>query len=342
MTSSSPHPYDRLSPEIVLDAIECFGFRCTGALTPLNSYENRVYLAEIENGDSAVAKFYRPNRWSDAAILEEHAFAAELKEREIPVIAPLALPVGGESGVENETLLHFAGFPVAVYPRIRGYAPEIDKPETLAWIGRFLGRIHAVGATARFSHRPRLGVDEFGYAALNSLLDADMLPMEVRSSYEAAARSLLANIEARMQAMGPLREIRLHGDCHAGNVLWTSTGPHFVDLDDCRTGPAVQDLWMMLSGTPAEMELQLGFVLEGYRQFHDFDYSELALIEPLRGLRAVHYCAWLATRWTDPAFPRAFPWFGTVRYWEDQVALLAEQSDRLDIEFSPAIGSPFN
>ena len=332
MTSKDIHPYARLSPEVVLDAIEHFGLQCTGALTPLNSYENRVYLAETEPhpnlGTSVVAKFYRPHRWTDAAIAEEHDYADELAEREIPVVAPLR--------IEGSSLLEHQGFRVAVYPRIRGYAPEIDRPDILAWIGRFLGRIHAVGATARFDHRPAVDVDTLGYGALNRLLDTDLLPIEVRTPYEEAALELLAAVEARLQALGPVRHIRLHGDCHAGNILWTTDGPFFVDLDDCRSGPAIQDLWMLLSGRKEEMELQLGHMLGGYRQFHDFDHAELSLVELLRGLRAVHYASWVAGRWTDPAFPRAFPWFGTVRYWEDQTQQLRDQLVCLDDVLSPA------
>ena len=332
MTNKDIHPYARLSPEVVLDAIEQFGLECTGALTPLNSYENRVYLAETEPhpsiGTSVVAKFYRPHRWTDAAIAEEHDYAGELAEREIPVVAPLR--------TDGRSLLEHDGFRVAVYPRIRGYAPEIDRPDILAWIGRFLGRIHAVGATARFDHRPAVDVDTLGYAALNRLLDTDLLPIEARTPYEAAARELLTAVEARLQALGPMRHIRLHGDCHAGNILWTTDGPYFVDLDDCRSGPAIQDLWMLLSGRKEEMELQLGHMLGGYRQFHDFDHAELLLVELLRGLRAVHYASWIASRWTDPAFPPAFPWFGTVRYWEDQTQQLRDQLVRLDDVLSPA------
>ena len=326
------HPYARLAPEVVLDAIERFGVQCTGGLTPLNSYENRVYLAETdphpELGTSVVAKFYRPERWTDDAILEEHRYAEELADREIPVVAPRK--ISGVSLIEHE------GFRVAVYPRIRGYAPEIDRPEILAWVGRFLGRIHAVGATSSFHARPRVDVDTLGHGALNRLLETALLPMEVRTPYEAAARELLTAIEARLQALGPTRHIRLHGDCHVGNILWTADGPYFVDLDDCRSGPAVQDLWMLLSGRSDEMEQQLGHLLGGYRQFHDFDHSELAFIELLRGLRSVHYASWIAGRWSDPAFPRAFPWFGTVRYWEDQAQELRDQLACLDDVLSPA------
>lgn len=329
---ASSHAYARLSPDVVLDAIERYGLACTGALTPLNSYENRVYLADVEPhprlGNSIVAKFYRPNRWSDPAILEEHEYASELAAREIPVVAPIKL--GGS------TLLEHAGFRVAVYPRIRGYAPEIDRPEILAWVGRFLGRIHAVGATRHFCSRPRLDVDTLGHNALSRLLDTDLLPIETRSAYERIARKLLQAVEARLQALAPRKNIRLHGDCHAGNILWAPDGPYFVDLDDCRSGPAVQDLWMLLSGRPDEMESQLGQLLGGYRQFHEFDHSELTLIEPLRALRAVNYASWLANRWSDPAFPRAFPWFGTARYWEDQTQQLYGQLDRLDNVLSPA------
>jgi Ser/Thr protein kinase RdoA (MazF antagonist) len=320
---TAEHPFAALTPNVVLDAIERFGFECTGGLYPLNSYENRVYLAQTEDGDSAVAKFYRPERWPDASILEEHRFAAELADREIPVVAPLATPDG-------TTLIEHEGFRVAVYPRIRGHAPELDNASTLGWVGRFLGRIHAVAATATFEYRPTLNVETFGYQSLNDLLDTDLLPMEARTRYEGLARELLSAVEERIQALGPTPAIRLHGDCHAGNILWAPTGPHFVDLDDCRVGPAIQDFWMLLSGNADEMSFQLSLLVEGYQQFHDFDFSQLGLIEPLRGLRAIYYASWLAKRWHDPAFPQAFPWFGTNRYWEDQVQQLQDQLEHLD------------
>lgn len=330
-------PYAGLSPDVVLDGIERFGVRCSGALYPLNSYENRVYLAELEDEDTAVvAKFYRPRRWTTEAILEEHEFSQELAAHEIPVASPMALPTNDANGDANgavgegPTLAIQDGYRVAVYPRIRGRAPEIDHPETLAWLGRFLGRIHAVAATGHFEHRPRLTVETFGYGSLNDLLETDLLPLEVATQYEEIARELLAASEARIEAAGPTRQIRLHGDCHASNILWTYDGPFFVDLDDCRTGPAIQDLWMLLSGPKEDMSIQLGHILRGYQMFHDFNPSEIAMIEPLRALRAVYYASWLAKRWHDPAFPLAFPWFGTVRYWEDQVQQLYNQLDRLD------------
>jgi len=327
---NGPHPYARLSPEIVLDAIECFGMPCTGALTSLNSYENRVYLAETEDGSSVVAKAYRPGRWSDEEIVEEHRYVRELFQRELPVTPPLALSRATGEDLSSSTLLHRAGFRFAVYPRIRGRAPELDRPGTLEWIGRLLGRIHAVGAIRPFQHRSRLSAENGAQSLLDELLALPQLPLHLRDAFASAAASLLTAIAAKLRVASEVRYIRLHGDCHPGNLLWTAAGPHFVDFDDCANGPAVQDLWMMLSGGPNEMGAQLGSLLAGYRQFHDFDPAELALIEPLRGLHAIRFCAWLGKRWSDPAFPRAFPWFGSERYWEDQTLELREQLERLD------------
>ncbi|HUO43597.1 MAG TPA: serine/threonine protein kinase [Burkholderiales bacterium] len=322
---ADPHPYSALTPDCVLDAVESRGLRCDGRFIALNSYENRVFqvLLEEDRGGAVIVKFYRPGRWSDAQILEERAFALELAEREIPVVAPLA-------GDDGATLSVHAGFRFALFPRQPGRAPELDRADTLEWLGRFLGRIHAVGAVRRFRERPALTPETFGRAPLQLLLDGNWLPADLRASYETIARQLLDAIERRYAEAGQIGTLRLHGDCHAGNILWTDKGPHFVDLDDCRSGPAVQDLWMLLSGSREEMAQQLGKVLSGYREFHDFDTRELLLIEPLRALRMIHYSAWLASRWDDPAFPAAFPWFNTQRYWQEQVLQLREQLAALD------------
>jgi Ser/Thr protein kinase RdoA (MazF antagonist) len=315
------HPYDTLTPEIILEAVEGFGLRATGAFLALNSYENRVYRVEIEDKDPVVAKFYRPARWPDTAIREEHAFAAELAAQEIPVVAPLAH--------EGGTLHRQHGFRFALFPWRRGRAPEINTAEDRKLLGRFLGRLHRVGAAGRFAHRPRLSAIELGEHAAAHLAASAFLPAELRESFLAITGLIVPRLKVALEE-SDARRIRLHGDCHLGNILWDPHGPFFVDFDDCLSGPAVQDLWMMLAGTRAEMETELAELLAGYTEFMDFDPAELALIEPLRTLRMLHYNAWLARRWDDPAFPRAFPWFAGRRYWEDQILLLRQQAALLD------------
>jgi Ser/Thr protein kinase RdoA (MazF antagonist) len=310
-------PYSGLSPEAVLDAVEALGVRSDGRVLALNSYENRVYQIGIEDGEPLVCKFYRPGRWSDAAILEEHNFASELCAREIPVVAPLSL---------NGTTLHrHQGFRYAAFPRRGGRWPELGTAEDRLWVGRFLGRIHAVGRSAPFRHRARLDAQELGRRSRDFVLDGGWLPEYLEPKYEALTEEILAEVESRTRDWRGAVPGRILGDCHRGNILWTDAGPHFVDLDDCVTGPAVQDLWMLLAGGPAEMRAQIGDFLEGYEQFLRFDRRELALIEPLRALRMIHYTAWLARRWEDPAFPKAFPWFAEPRYWEEHYRALDEQ-----------------
>ncbi|MGQ0430460.1 MAG: serine/threonine protein kinase [Gammaproteobacteria bacterium] len=312
-------PFATLLPDLIVAAIEAAGFAADGRVLALGSYENRVFQVGVEEAEPLVVKFYRPGRWTDAAILEEHGFALELAAAEIPVIAPLA------AGAGRETLLRHAGFRYAIYPRRGGQWPELASEDDRQWIGRFLGRIHAIGATRAFEHRPRLSVAAMGRESVDHLLGGDRIPDYVRHRYERLTRELLDLVEARFEAVVPLRFLRIHGDCHRNNVLWTAAGPHFVDLDDCMMGPAIQDLWMLLAGNAREMRAQLAEMLEGYGKFADFDLAEAALVEPLRALRMVHYAAWLARRWHDPAFPRAFPWFGEARYWEHHVAELEEQ-----------------
>ena len=316
-------PYAGLTPDTVLNALESVGLRADGRLLALNSYENRVYQVGMEEGPPVVAKFYRPARWSDAQILEEHAFVLELAERELPVVAPQALAGG-------VTLHAFAGFRFAVYPRRGGRAPELDDPDTLEWMGRFIGRIHAAGATRAFAHRPALDIATFGDESRAYLLAHGCVPADLIAAWSSVAAQALDGVRRGFDRAGAVRPLRLHGDCHAGNVLWTDDGPHFVDFDDCRTGPAVQDLWMLLSGDRPDMTRQLADVLEGYEDFFDFDPRELYLVEPLRTLRLIHYSAWLARRWDDPAFPAAFPWFNTQRYWQDRILELREQIALMD------------
>jgi Ser/Thr protein kinase RdoA (MazF antagonist) len=313
----SDAPYSELSPEAVLDAIEAVGHRCDGRVLALNSYENRVYQIGIEDGEPLVAKFYRPARWTDAAIREEHAFAGELAAQEIPVVAPLRR--------DGESLHVHHGFRYAIFPRRGGRWPELGNRNEREWVGRFLGRIHAVGRAARFQERTRLSVEELGRKARDFVLDGDWMPDYLATKYADLTDELLEEVEARAAGWGGAVLGRILGDCHRGNILWTDQGPHFVDLDDCLTGPAVQDLWMLLAGGQQDMRAELHDLVTGYEQFLPFDRSELVLIEPLRALRMIHYSAWLARRWHDPAFPQAFPWFAEPRYWEEHYRALDEQ-----------------
>ncbi|HSN72071.1 MAG TPA: serine/threonine protein kinase, partial [Steroidobacteraceae bacterium] len=320
--ASLEHPYDSLTPDVIVGAVEAIAGYSDGRVLALGSYENRVYQVGLETGGFVVAKFYRPGRWTDAAILEEHAFAAELASEEIPVVSPLRL--------DGESLFEHCGFRYAVFPRQGGRWPELDTEGDRQWIGRVLGRIHMVGTRARFAHRPVLDVARFGDAPREYLLEHGFVPAHLEDAYATLTDDLLARIDTAFEATEGVRTLRLHGDCHRGNVLWTDEGPHFVDLDDCLTGPAIQDLWMMIAGDRDEMAAQLAGILEGYTAFAKFDPTELWLIEPLRTLRMVHYAGWLAARWSDTAFPRAFPWFAEPRYWENHVLELREQLALLD------------
>ena len=341
-TSSALHAYHALTPDVVMDALASVGLFGDGRLMALSSYENRVYQLHLEDGAVVVAKFYRPQRWSEAQILEEHAFSQELMAAEIPVIGPLTL--------NGNTLHHFGGFAFSVSPSRGGRPPELDDPDVLEWIGRFLGRIHSVGAARPFASRPALDLQSFGIASRDWLLSHDKVPLDVQSAWAKAAQDaidLIAEYACLTGAAGqndadsePIRRLRLHGDCHPGNILWTpldappgsGPGPHFVDMDDARSGPAVQDLWMLLSGDRQQRSRQLGALVDGYEQFRDFDRRELALIEPLRTLRLIHYSAWLARRWDDPTFPINFPWFGSSDYWQGQVQMLEEQMEAMQEE----------
>jgi len=320
---NQPHPYDRLTPDVILAAVETYGVRCTGGLLALNSYENRVYRIDTEEQGPLVGKFYRPGRWPDAAILEEHGFTRELAEHEIPAVAPLARAGG-------DTLACYHDFHFALFPWQPGRAPELQSAEDRRMLGRYLGRLHRLGAVRPFAHRPMIDIQSFGHESVAYLLENDFLPDYLRQPYESLTGQLLQQIESAFATAGDYAVIRLHGDCHLGNILWTDTGPHIVDFDDCRMGPAVQDLWMLLSGDREEMEPQLADILAGYTQFAGFDARELYLLEPLRTLRMLHYSAWLARRWEDPAFPRNFPWFNTQRYWEEQTLALREQAALLN------------
>ena len=317
------HPFSALTPDLVLDAVESLGFLSDARVLALNSYENRVYQVGIEDAVPLIAKFYRPARWSDAAIREEHAFAFELAEHEVPVVAPLQQ--------DGESLFEHAGFRFALFPRRGGHAPEPGDLDQLYRFGQLLGRLHAIGASRPFQHRETLTVDNFGHASLATLLDGNFIPRSLLPAYESVARDLLARLDA-LFARIEYTPIRLHGDCHPGNLLLRDAQFHIVDLDDCRMGPAVQDLWMLLAGERHERLRQISELIDGYQEFHDFAPRELALIEGLRSLRLIHYSAWLARRWDDPAFPMSFPWFGSERYWGEQVLMLREQLAALDEE----------
>ena len=321
-TAPTPADYSELSPDTLLNAIDSCGLQTDGRLLALNSYENRVYQAGVESAAPVIAKFYRPGRWTDAGILEEHAFSLELANRELPVIAPMII-----NGI---TLQRYRGYRFAVYPRQGGYWPELGTRQDRQWIGRTIARMHAIGAASRFRHRPELDIDSHGHRSRRFLLDQDFIPAHLVTAYRTLSEDLLDRITAIFASTGNTRRIRIHADCHPGNILWTDAGPHFVDLDDCRTGPAIQDIWMLISGERHEMQTQLADILDGYRQFYEIDLRELRLIEPLRTLRIMHYAAWLAQRWDDPAFPRAFPWFNTSRYWEDHILALREQASLLN------------
>ena len=341
----STHPYAALTPDVVQDALSSVGLWGDGRLQALNSFENRVYQAHLERPvdgsevSQVVAKFYRPQRWSDVQIEEEHHFAQALAEAEVPMVAPLRL--------DGRTLHHFGGFAWAVCPRRGGRRPELDDLDVLEWIGRLLARLHNVGAAQAFVHRPALDVQTFGHEPRDWLLQHGAVAPEVEREWtrlcdEALQRvaqypALQACAAGATEASDSTRLLRLHGDCHPGNILWTpegqdGAGPHFVDLDDCRRGPAVQDLWMLLSGERRQQTLQLSALLDGYEQLRDFDRRELALIEPLRTLRLLHYSAWIARRQDDPSFAINFPWFGSRDYWQGQVDMLVDQLEEMDKE----------
>lgn len=329
-SATETHPYAQLGPATILAAVESLGWRCDGHQLALNSYENRVFQVGIEDEPPLIAKFYRPGRWSDEAILEEHDFSLELAEREIPVVAPLR-------DAQGNTLHHHQGFRFAVFPRHGGRAPDLESADSLQRMGSLLGRMHALGSVRCFNHRPDLNITRFGQEPRQWLLDSPLIPPELHSRYAEVSAMVLEAVTQRFADAGETASLRLHGDCHSGNILWTEAGAHFVDLDDCLNGPAIQDLWMLLSGSRQQMSMQLGEVLEGYMQFHEFDARELHLVEALRSLRMIHFSAWLGRRQDDPAFPPAFPWFGNDKYWEEQILTLLEQRAALD---EPALELP--
>jgi Ser/Thr protein kinase RdoA (MazF antagonist) len=322
------HAYAALTPDVVLDALSDLGLAVDGRLTALSSYENRVYQVMLDDNSAVVTKFYRPERWSDAQILEEHSFAAALMAQEVPLVGPLSL--------HGKTLHHAHGFAFSVSPRRGGRMPELDDAEVLEWIGRFIARIHNVGAEQSFASRPTLNVSNFAMASRDWLIENNIIPMDQQTEWLAVCNQAI-DIAIQIFADHPAHPIRLHGDCHPGNILWTPTdlpngGPHFVDLDDARMGPAIQDLWMLLSGERAQRTQQLSMLLDGYEQMRELNRSELALIEPLRTLRLIHYSAWLAKRKDDPAFVQHFSWFGSSDYWAGQTHMLVEQCEAMQEE----------
>ncbi len=315
--NDAQHPFQSLTPSFIMDAVESLGYVCDCRTLALNSYENRVYQVGIEDSEPLIVKFYRPDRWADEQIIEEHRFSVELAEHELPVVAPLA-------NRQGESLFRYGDFRFALYPRKGGHAPEFDDLDNLLIMGRLLGRIHSIGAIRPFAHRPRLDTRSFGYESV-ALISERFIPAEYKANYNALTADLLQAIDELMKQLGEVRFIRVHGDCHTGNILWRDDAPHLVDLDDARMAPAMQDIWMMLSGGRLRQTAQLAEILEGYGEFFDFDCRELRLIEALRSLRMLHFSAWLARRWNDPTFPMHFSWFNTARYWGEHILELREQ-----------------
>jgi Ser/Thr protein kinase RdoA (MazF antagonist) len=322
VTHSALAPFDGLSPIVVSDAAESIGLEPSGRLFALNSYENRVYQLGDEAGVLWVLKFYRPRRWSNAAILEEHGFTLELAAEDLPVAAPIVR--------DGTSLFEFDGLRFAAFPSLAGRAPELDDTATLTVLGRTLARIHAVGGRSQFQHRPALTLRRLGEEAREGVLDSGFVPEALEAQYARVSEQVIGRVRQALENFGPLPAGRIHGDCHAGNILWREGGPVFVDLDDCMSGPRIQDLWMFLSGDAANQQSLWAALMEGYEVFREFDYAELTLVEALRSLRILHHAAWIARRWEDPAFPRAFPWFGEGRFWERHIADLFEQLAAMD------------
>ena len=319
-SNETPHPFELLTPDLIMDAVQSTGLWCDGRLFPLNSYENRVYQVGIEEELPLIAKFYRPERWTDEQILEEHDFCYELVEQELPVVAPLP---GNGAGAQN-SLMEYQGYRFALYPRKGGQAPELDNLDNLYTLGKFIGRIHQVGQVRPFQHRPKIDVQAFGAESVQFILE-HMIPNDLREVYRGVSRDLLQTVSAVLADVGDDDYIRVHGDCHTGNILWRDELPHFVDFDDARMAPAIQDIWMLLCGDRYRQTAQIAEVLEGYSEFCDFHPRQLRWAEAYRSLRLMYFAAWLARRWEDPAFPRVFTWFNTPRYWGDHILELREQ-----------------
>jgi len=322
VTHSEPAPFDALDPGAVFAAAESIGLQPSGRLFALNSYENRVYQLGDDDGALWVLKFYRPARWTNAQIGEEHAITLEFAAAELPVAAPIVRD--GQSLFEHQKL-RFAAFPY-----LAGRAPELDDKATLTLLGRTLARMHAIGNRASFRHRPALTIERLGVHARSVVQRSGFVPEALEEQYARVSEQVIGRVRQCLENFGPLPGLRIHGDCHAGNILWRENGPLFVDLDDCMSGPRIQDLWMFLSGDAASQQSSWAAIMEGYELFGEFDFAELTLVEALRSLRILHHAAWIASRWDDPAFPRAFPWFGDARFWERHIADLFEQLSAMD------------
>lgn len=323
MENGSAHPFALLSPDMVIDAVESSGLVSDARVLALNSYENRVYQVGIEESEPIIVKFYRPQRWSTSQILEEHDFSLELADLEIPIIPP-------EKNAEGKTLLEFEGFRFAIFERKGGHPPEFDNLDNLLVMGRFLGRMHQVGSMRDFQTRNTLSIELFAEKSTSFLLEHDFLPVDLSMAYESLVKDLIDRMYSISKESMQAKLIRTHGDCHIGNVLWRDDMPHFVDLDDCMMAPAIQDIWMLLSGSREQRLQQLAEIVDGYNEFYHFNPGELAFIETYRTLRLMHYSAWLARRWDDPAFPKSFPWFNTENYWAGHILELREQLAALD------------
>jgi Ser/Thr protein kinase RdoA (MazF antagonist) len=322
MTESESYAFERLTPDMIMDAVESCGYISDGRLLALNSYENRVYQVGIENAEPFIAKFYRPKRWTSEQIHEEHQFCFQLQEQELPVVCPLI-------NRDGNSLHCHSGFQFSLYPRRGGHAPELDNLDNLFILGRLLGRFHGIGSVSDFKARPKLDIQTFGWQAYE-FISEHFIPAELSPAYDSLLPDVLNKCQCILDDFGKINWIRVHGDCHSGNILWRDDNPHFVDFDDARMAPAVQDLWMLLSGDRHEQKAQMAELVEGYSEFNTFDLRELALIEVLRTLRIIHHSAWIGRRWSDPAFPRAFPWFDSARFWSDQILTLREQFAALD------------
>ena len=315
-------PYAGLVPEVVLAAVESLDLMADGRLLALNSYENRVYRVGLEDAAPVVVKFYREGRWSDAAILEEHAFTGELAAEDLPVVPPLLF--------DGASLHRHAGFRFALFECRAGHGAELDQPGHRPQLGRTLARMHALGRRRGFRHRDSIAAWRSGARARAVIVDGGLVPAPLDESYARISAELVQAIADCQSRAGSPALLRIHGDCHGGNILWQERGPLFVDFDDCLTGPAVQDLWMFCAGEPEQIQREWGQLLEGYEQFDHFDCSEVALVEAMRAMRMLNHAAWIASRWADPAFPKAFPWFGEPRYWERHIDELREQREALD------------
>lgn len=316
------HVFAGLTPEIIFDAVESCGHITDGSQLALNSYENRVYQVGIDGEEPLIAKFYRPQRWDSSQIAEEHQFCFQLADQELPVVCPLV-------DAQGKSLHQYQEFKFALYPRRGGYAPELSSLDNLLILGRLLGRFHGIGSSMEFNHRPTLNIDTFGWQSYQ-FISEQFIPPELSSAYETLGRDLLEKCQKIIEDFGDIKTIRVHGDCHSGNILWRHDNPHFVDFDDARMAPAIQDLWMLLSGGRQEQTAQITELIKGYSEFHHFNPRELSLIEVFRTLRIMHHSAWIARRWQDPAFPHAFSWFGSTRYWSEHILILREQFAALD------------